>query len=360
MNTMTTRTLGCALAAGLFALTGTALAQMEGFDRPLGEQRERQARQTETARTLVSMSQIEGDQRYDLEVRDGAMTARVNGREVPQDRIRREGDVVSILDRSGNVLTTFRVQMPRIEREGRPLGRRAPMLVPPDAPLAPLDAPDAAPPRVMIGIVMSEVPEVLLDHLELEACDAVMIDKVIEGLPAEDAGLRARDIIVAIDGERPVDPVVIRDRINAKDPGQQVEVTVVRRGQETTIPVTLKAFDEEQMRAARPELPAPPGRLDIRPPAEAERLLRENLEQFQNRFNDDHMERLRERFQARGGEGFDFFIPFTPGDQRGTRDRLTQLDERLGDLERQMERLADRLDDLLRRSLERREERRRE
>lgn len=83
---------------------------------------------------------------------------------------------------------------------------------------------------------------------------AIMVDKVVEGHPADRAGLRGRDIILAVDGE-PVERLgspsltaqnFVR-RIERMQVGETIELTI-RRGQETrTVEVEL---------AATPKLPA--------------------------------------------------------------------------------------------------------
>jgi hypothetical protein len=384
-----------ALAAGvLAALAGPALAQMEGFDKPLNERPERVERRVQPAQAGVQsftrVSKIEGDQSYELEISDGQVRAKVNGREVPADRIQREGDRYDILDRRGNVLTSFRVVQPRLDDGLRMAPRVAPPRgIAPPPPPAPAPAPEIPAPRVMIGITMNEeIPEPLLDHLGLEPSTAVLVDRVIEGLPAERAGLRPRDVIVEVDGQRPLTSQRIRELINRKDPGEKVNVKVIRRGQERAIQIELEAFDPERLRAEIPGADDAGREMNEaqRGVEEARRLMDEALRRFQG--DAELMERLQplERFRQHDmdpeqvqrwrdaareraqrapqvgimPEGFDIFVPMAPGQQRdsGTREKLNQLDERMADLERQMERLAERMDEL-RRALERREEPRR-
>lgn len=66
-----------------------------------------------------------------------------------------------------------------------------------------------------------------------------LVEKVVEGSPAEEAGLVARDVILAVEGEsvRSMSALVIalRDR----DPGEVVEVEFERDGERSTVAVTL-------------------------------------------------------------------------------------------------------------------------
>jgi hypothetical protein len=373
------RTLAC-MAAALLAASGLAMAQPGNFDQPLGGERGSGAGGN-TARGGVSgggritsqttMMSIEGDQHYEVTIRDGEVRAKVNGREVPAERIRREDGRVEILDNRGNVLKSFSIGLdagvqPAIPAPPppRPPAARGRVLVAPDAVLKGSEAPATDQmPRVMIGITMSEVPEALVEHLGLEPGSAVMVDRVLEGLPAERAGLRARDVIIEANGQRPVTEQMLREQIRKQEPGQTLTVKVLRRGQEQTIAIPVEKVEPGRVASLRPPegaqaLPAQPLADAEKRIAEAERMMRERLEAFEGRLGPE----IRQRFQARGlggvgPEGFELFVPMGPGDQSQLRDRVGQLDERMADLERQMERLAERMDEL-RRSLERREQRR--
>ncbi|MQW75734.1 PDZ domain-containing protein [Nocardioides sp. dk4132] len=65
------------------------------------------------------------------------------------------------------------------------------------------------------------------------------IDSVMAGSPAEDSGLEAGDLVVAIDGERVSDGIALIVAIRTHQPGETVEFTVVREGQERLVEVEL-------------------------------------------------------------------------------------------------------------------------
>jgi S1-C subfamily serine protease len=68
------------------------------------------------------------------------------------------------------------------------------------------------------------------------------VDSVLSNGPAAQAGLRAGDVITAIDG-RPVRTMAeLADRLSGYRPGDSITVTINRAGQEQQVPVTLQAW----------------------------------------------------------------------------------------------------------------------
>ncbi|WP_420453217.1 M50 family metallopeptidase [Ilumatobacter sp.] len=69
----------------------------------------------------------------------------------------------------------------------------------------------------------------------------VVVGEAIPGLPAEQAGVRDGDRIVAVGGAAVADPLELGDAVRSYEPGDVVDVGVVRDGRELTIPVGLAA-----------------------------------------------------------------------------------------------------------------------
>jgi len=121
------------------------------------------------------------------------------------------------------------------------------MWVTPDPPDAP-DEPRA--PRVYnfslgnvstsrIGVSLFEMSDQLAEHYGATHGGA-LINEVMEDSPAEKAGLKAGDVIVEMDGDRVKDVDDVREAIQDKDEGDQVAVTVIRGGKESTIDVEVE------------------------------------------------------------------------------------------------------------------------
>jgi putative serine protease PepD len=69
--------------------------------------------------------------------------------------------------------------------------------------------------------------------------EGASVDDVLDGSPAAAAGLRQDDLITAIDGQRVTDGIALIVAIRAHQPGETVELTVERDGQERVVEVTL-------------------------------------------------------------------------------------------------------------------------
>ena len=69
--------------------------------------------------------------------------------------------------------------------------------------------------------------------------DGALIDKVLSDTPAELAGLEKGDVVVAVEGERVTDGKALIVAIRSHQPGETIEFTYMRDGQETDTDVTL-------------------------------------------------------------------------------------------------------------------------
>jgi len=98
--------------------------------------------------------------------------------------------------------------------------------------------------RSWLGIVMQPLSQDLIDYWRLDAEGGVIISSVVDGSPAEKAGLRAADILVSLQGE-PIrvnldeDLSDFRRRIERIGVGQGVEIAYLRQGERMEVTVAL-------------------------------------------------------------------------------------------------------------------------
>lgn len=93
--------------------------------------------------------------------------------------------------------------------------------------------------RGWIGVQIQSVTQEIADSLGLKSTKGALIAQPQKGAPAEQAGLKAGDVIVAVDGERIETPRDLARRIAAAGPGKTVDITYFRSGAEKTVKLKL-------------------------------------------------------------------------------------------------------------------------
>jgi 2-alkenal reductase len=89
------------------------------------------------------------------------------------------------------------------------------------------------------GVQFEQITPSIAAQADLPVSDGIYVFSVTEGGPADDAGVQDNDIVLEINGRRitPQEPFV--DILFAHTPGDTVTATVLRRGEEMEIDVTL-------------------------------------------------------------------------------------------------------------------------
>lgn len=106
--------------------------------------------------------------------------------------------------------------------------------------------------RGWLGIQLQEVTTELAAALGLKEPGGVLVAEVIEGTPAEKAGLRSGDVIVGIEGEEVDNPNELSRRVAAFQPGRKIDVRIMRDGRTRTVDVTLGERDDQQVASSEP------------------------------------------------------------------------------------------------------------
>ena len=80
---------------------------------------------------------------------------------------------------------------------------------------------------------------------EVRAADGVEVHQVLVSSPAAAAGLRGDDILVSIDGQ-PLDrPDDLGEVVQASDPGDSLDVVIIRDGARMTVPIVIAANSDQ-------------------------------------------------------------------------------------------------------------------
>ena len=93
--------------------------------------------------------------------------------------------------------------------------------------------------RAYLAIVPQDVDESLAAGLHLRDTRGALIGDVSKGGPADKAGLRSGDVIVAFDGKPVENAAALRATVAESKPGRTVPVRIVRNGSEKTVDVAL-------------------------------------------------------------------------------------------------------------------------
>lgn len=120
--------------------------------------------------------------------------------------------------------------------------------------------------RGWLGVQIQPVTDEIAESVGLkEARGALVTDAQAEG-PAREAGVKAGDVITAIDGREVASPRELARRIGGLAPSTKVEVTLWRGGSEQKVTVALGKLPGEEARAdaapATPSAPAQAAALD--------------------------------------------------------------------------------------------------
>jgi serine protease Do len=93
--------------------------------------------------------------------------------------------------------------------------------------------------RGWLGVRIQPVSEDVAMALGFDEGKGVMVADVTADTPAEKAGFKQGDIVLSVNGEEVETPRDLTRAIAIKAPGTEVEITLLRRGQEQTVSVTL-------------------------------------------------------------------------------------------------------------------------
>jgi PDZ domain len=228
-------------------------------------------------------------------------------------------------------------------------------------------------PKVMLGVTMEEPDEAMAKQLNVDREQATLIVSVTPELPAAKAGIQEHDVIISVDGSRPATPEKIRDALKAKEPGQDLKLSIVRRGEQKDVTVTLEAWDANKLGVGATnvmgfQLDPNVGMIEM--DDDMRKQVEQMMKQFQERFsnhdfmNDDEI--LHQFFAPMpGGQGhmFRFYGPrgggprgggprggaamavpapnAQPGQPSNTDDRIQHLEERIDKLNDTIRRLEE-------------------
>jgi serine protease Do len=93
--------------------------------------------------------------------------------------------------------------------------------------------------RGFIGVQIQPITKDIAEAMGLKEPKGALVAETVQGGPAEKAGLKRGDTIVAVDGQAVREPKELSRRIAAIEPGKSGSLTVLRDGQERTVTIEI-------------------------------------------------------------------------------------------------------------------------
>jgi serine protease Do len=98
--------------------------------------------------------------------------------------------------------------------------------------------------RAGLGCIVQALTPQMAKSFGLTNTEGALLSEINPGSAADKAGLKAGDIVLAVNGEKVVNSGDLVGKLYTHNPGETVEVTILRNGQQSTLPVTLEELKE--------------------------------------------------------------------------------------------------------------------
>jgi serine protease Do len=100
--------------------------------------------------------------------------------------------------------------------------------------------------RGWIGVQIQPVTAEIAESLGLKKAEGALVAEPQPNSPAASAGIQSGDVIVAVDGKPVRDARDLAKRISAMAPGTSVKLTILRKGEEKAMALTLGELPKER------------------------------------------------------------------------------------------------------------------
>lgn len=94
--------------------------------------------------------------------------------------------------------------------------------------------------RALLGVMVQDITSELAKEKGLSVLDGAYVANVNENSAAKDAGIEVGDVIIKVNGKSVSSVPEVQEQVSKFSPGNTINVTVIRKKKEVTIPVVLK------------------------------------------------------------------------------------------------------------------------
>lgn len=101
------------------------------------------------------------------------------------------------------------------------------------------DLPKVPVQAAFLGVVSSEIPDMLADHLDLKPGEGVVIRSLVPDGPAARSGIAINDVITKVAGQPVGTPMELSKEITGHKPGESISLDLIHKGKPATLDVTL-------------------------------------------------------------------------------------------------------------------------
>jgi serine protease Do len=105
--------------------------------------------------------------------------------------------------------------------------------------------------RGWIGVAIQEMTPELADYYKIKNRKGALVTEIYPGDPADKAGIKPKDVIIAVGGKPITTPRDLSMRIAGLPVGSKIAIDLVRDGKEKSVDVKLAKRDDDQTLAGR-------------------------------------------------------------------------------------------------------------
>jgi len=99
--------------------------------------------------------------------------------------------------------------------------------------------------RGYLGVYMEPVDNEEAEALGMDRPYGALVSRVVDGSPADKAGIKVSDVIIGVDGNSVENPGDLQSKISQLNPGEKHTITVIRGGDEKELSVRIGEMPED-------------------------------------------------------------------------------------------------------------------